>query len=133
MKLSVIGSNTIQDEEAVARILNKVIYHQNTIKVNVILGGGGKGLPMIVKNFCKKEKIDFVEFLPYFLLDNKVDFSNKYFFIRNKQLVDNADVILFLYNGDCKDVEYAIRYAQMKDKQITVIKLPKIEANAQEE
>jgi len=124
MRLSVIGSNTIQEEELVNNLLHREVY-QGTGKVRVILGGGGKGLPTITKKFCKAERIDYIELLPYFLLDNKVEFSNKYFFIRNRQLVDNADKILFIYNGDCKDVEYAIKYAQKLGRDITIVKVPK--------
>jgi predicted Rossmann-fold nucleotide-binding protein len=124
MKLSVIGSNTIQEESLVLPLLHREVY-QGTNKVKVVLGGGGKGLPMITKKFCKEEQLDYVELLPYFLLDSQAVFTNKYFFIRNKQLVDNADKILFIYNGDCQDVEYAIKYAQKLGKDITIVKIPK--------
>ena len=121
MKLSVIGSNTITDEKLIDSVLTK--WKLNT--TSSVLGGGGKGVASLVKQWCLKNKINHVEFLPYFLLDNTVDFSNKYFFIRNKQLVDNADSVLFIYNGDCKDVEYAIKYCQKLHKDYTVVKIPK--------
>lgn len=127
MKLSVIGSNTITDDTAVNFFLDREVL-KGTMLVTSILGGGGKGVASIVKKYCRTNKLDFVEFIPYYLLDDTVDFSNKYFFIRNRQLVDNADKVLFIWNGDCKDVEYAIKYAQKLGRDISVVKIPKKEA-----
>lgn len=124
MRLSVIGSNTITDDTSVNFFLDREVL-KGTMLVSSILGGGGKGVASIVKKYCKTNKLDFIEFIPYYLLDASVEFSNKYFFVRNRQLVDNADKILFIWNGDCKDVEYAIKYAQKLNKDYTIIKLPK--------
>lgn len=123
MKLAILGSNTIEDKERVFKLIhdNLPIDYENL----TILGGGGKGIANIAKEFAKDANIDFVEFLTYNLLDNKSEFSSRYFFIRNRQVIDNADVVLIVWNGDCKDVEYAIKYSQKKNLPIKVLKLPK--------
>ena len=124
MKLGVIGSNTITDISKVISILDKKVKELSTTPP-VILGGGGKGVASIVKDYCKDYNLDFVEFQPYSFLDKSVDFSNKYFFIRTKQIVDNSDSLLFISNGDCKEVNYGISYTQKINKPYFVVVIPK--------
>lgn len=122
MKVGIIGSNTIDDKEKVLKIIYDNLDKKEYL---TILGGGGKGVASFAKEFAKDYNIDFVEFLTYNLLDNKAEFTSKYFFIRNKQLIDNSDFVLIIWNGDCKDVEYAIKYSQKKNIPIKVVKVPK--------
>ena len=123
MKLGIFGSNTIEDDKKIHKL---ILDNLPTNKENLtILGGGGKGVASSAKSFSKENGIDFVEFLTYNLLDNKAEFSSKYFFIRNKQLIDNSDAVIVIWNGDCKDVEYGIKYSQKKNLPIKVIKVPK--------
>jgi hypothetical protein len=123
MKLGIIGSNTIEDVDKV----KKLIYDNLPTKLEylTILGGGGKGVANAAKVFAKENNVDFVEFLTYNLIDNKAEFSSKYFFIRNKQLIDNSDAVIVIWNGDSKDVEYGIKYSQKKNLPIKVLKVPK--------
>lgn len=121
MKLAIIGSNSIVDKEKVFSIIEQITKDKQP---KVILGGGGKGTASFVKEFSETKGFSFIEFLPYFLLDNSVEFSNKYFFTRNKQIVENADFVLFIYNGECKDVDYAIKYTQKLKKEYYVYKIP---------
>lgn len=124
MKLGVIGSNTITDVSKVLGILDKKVNELSTTPP-VILGGGGKGVASIVKEYCKDNNLNFVEFQPYSFLDKTVDFSNKYFFIRTKQIVDNSDALLFISNDDCKEVNYGIKYTQKLNKPYFVVVIPK--------
>jgi hypothetical protein len=123
MKIGVVGSNSILDIAKVFTAINKMISDSSTPPV--ILGGGGKGVASLVKDYCIEYNLDFVEFQPYFFLDKTVDFSNKYFFIRTKQLIDNSDKLLFITNGDCKEVNYGIKYTQKVNKPYTVLIIPK--------
>jgi hypothetical protein len=124
MKIGVIGSNTITDVSKVLTILDKKVKELSTTPP-VILGGGGKGVASIVKDYCKDYNLDFVEFQPYSFLDKTVLFSNKYFFIRTKQIVDNSDFLIFIANEDCKEVNYGIKYTQKVNKGYSVTKIPK--------
>ena len=123
MKIGVVGSNSILDIAKVFTAINKVANESSTPPV--ILGGGGKGVASLVKDYCKEYNLDFVEFQPYSFLDKTVDFSNKYFFIRTKQIVDNSDKLLFITNGDCKEVNYGIKYTQKLNKPYQVLIIPK--------
>lgn len=123
MKIGVVGSNSILDIAKVFTAINKVVNDSSTPPV--ILGGGGKGVASLVKDYCNEYNLDFVEFQPYYFLDKTAEFSNKYFFIRTKQIVDNADKLLFITNGDCKEVNYGIKYTQKLNKPYNVLVIPK--------
>lgn len=122
MKLCIIGSRSIDKAEFVIPILDKFIK-DHIVGTPVILSGGAKGVDQITKSYAKANGITLVEFLPYHLLDN-VPFSSKYFFIRNKQMIDNADKVLIIWDGRSKGTEYGIKYSQKKNIPVMVIKSP---------
>lgn len=122
MKICILGSRSIDKAEVVFPVIEKFIEDHTTGKV-VILSGGAKGVDQLSKKYAEAHGIDFIEFLPYHLLDN-IPFSSKYFFIRNKQMIDNADKVLVFWDGKSKGTEYGIKYTQKKTKPIMVIKVP---------
>jgi hypothetical protein len=125
MKIGVIGSNSINDILLTFSNIDKYIKSVTSTTPPVILGGGGKGVAQFTKEYCEEYNLNFVEFQPYSFLDKSVDFSNKYFFIRTKQIVDNSDRLLFITNGDCKEVNYGIKYCQKINKPYFVAVIPK--------
>jgi len=127
MKLSVLGSRSINDWKLVNSLLRKEV-----VEGTVVLGGSAKGVDTLVKEWCLENEVDFIEFLPYHMIDKNVDFTTKYFFLRNKQLVDNADKVLAIWDEETKDTEYAIKYAQKKNIPVLVVKHPINRSNPQE-
>lgn len=125
MKVGVIGSNSITNMSKVYSVLDKLVEDLALTTPPVILGGGGKGVAGFTKEYCKEFNLDFVEFQPYSFLDKTTDFSEKHFFIRTKQIVDNSDILLFIINEDCKEVYYGIKYTQKLNKKYSIVKIPK--------
>lgn len=124
MKLGVIGSNSVTDLYTVFTALDKIVKESSPTTPPVILGGGGKGVASLTKEFCKDYNLDYVEFQPYSFLDKTADFSGKYFFIRTKQIIDNSDTLLFIMNEECKEVHYGIKYTQKIGKPYKAIVIP---------
>ena len=120
MKLCIIGSRSIDKAEFVFPVIEKFIKDHTTGKITII-AGGAKGVDQLAKAYANSHGLDFVEFLPYHLLD-KVPFSSKYFFIRNKQMIDNADKVLVFWDGKSKGTEYGIKYSQKIAIPVMVIK-----------
>lgn len=120
MKLCIIGSRSIDKAEFVFPVIEKFIKDHTTGKITII-AGGAKGVDQLAKTYAVTHGLDFVEFLPYHLLDN-VPFSSKYFFIRNKQMIDNADKVLVFWDGKSKGTEYGIKYSQKIAIPVMVIK-----------
>lgn len=122
MKIGVLGSNKVRGEEfKIESALSKII--RDTPYLFCILGGGGKGVPEVVKKFCSINLYDYIEFEPYSFLDKTVSFSNKFFFIRAKQIIDNSDYLFFVRDGKCKEVDYGIKYCQKVHKPYFILSL----------
>tara|TARA_R100000781_G_scaffold11374_1_gene10427 strand:+ start:2093 stop:2467 length:375 start_codon:yes stop_codon:yes gene_type:complete len=121
MKLAIIGSRSITDDAFVLKTVNNYVMDNMP---SVILKGDGKGIDPAVNHFAKAHEIDIVNFLPHHLLDASTSFSSKYFFIRTKQLLNNADELLAIWDTKSKGTEYAIKYAQKLELPVKVVKLP---------
>jgi hypothetical protein len=123
MKICIIGSRSIDKAEFVIPILDRFMK-DHVVGTPVILSGGAKGVDQITKSYARANNINLVEFLPYHLIDNKTPFSSKYFFLRNKQMIDNADKVLIIWDTRSKGTEYGIKYAQKIKIPVMVIKSP---------
>jgi len=89
----------------------------------VILAGGAKGVDTYAHRYADVNNIPFVLFKPYFLLDNKATYTPRHYFIRNKQLVDNADYVVAIWDGVSKGTEWGINYAKRTGKRCEVYTL----------
>ena len=123
MKICIIGSRSIDKAEFVIPILDRFMK-DHVVGTPVILSGGAKGVDQITKSYARANNINLVEFLPYHLIDNRTPFSSKYFFLRNKQMIDNADKVLIIWDTRSKGTEYGIKYAQKIKVPVMVIKSP---------
>lgn len=125
MKLSITGSRSITDKTWVFNQIDNAIAEINKKKktpVNiVILSGGAKGVDTLAREYAEEKGLDFVLFKPYHMVDNKVPFETKYFFARNRQLADNADVCLVLYDGVSHGTKHFIDHAAKKGKPVGVV------------
>tara|TARA_R110002012_G_scaffold16117_2_gene62762 strand:+ start:401 stop:772 length:372 start_codon:yes stop_codon:yes gene_type:complete len=123
MKVCIFGSRTIDKPEIVFPIIDKFLENEN-IKIDTFLIGNAKGLDPLIKKFAETRGIDTVEFVPYHLLDPTEKFNSKYFFVRTKQMINNADKVLAIWNMKSKGTEYGIKYSQKKGIPISIIKVP---------
>ena len=123
MKICIIGSRSIDKAAFVIPILDRFMK-DHVVGTPVILSGGAKGVDQITKSYARANNINLVEFLPYHLIDNRTPFSSKYFFLRNKQMIDNADKVLIIWDTRSKGTEYGIKYAQKIKIPVMVIKSP---------
>lgn len=121
MKICIVGSRSIDKPEIVIPIIDKFVQEQ-VVGTPVFISGGAKGVDQISREYAKNHGYDFIEFLPYHLLDPSTEFSSKYFFIRTKQIIDNADKVLAIWDGKSKGTEYSIKYSQKKKIPVMVIK-----------
>lgn len=128
MKIAVIGSRSIVDKDWVNYHLDKNLF--GVYDPLTVLSGGAKGVDTLAREWAVKSGVDFILFKPYHLLDNSVMYNPRYYFVRNKQIVDNADsVVAFLdtsvpSNGT-KDV---IKYARKRGKPLLIIEWNEKEA-----
>ena len=83
-----------------------------------ILVGGSSSIAHLSEQLDQYHILDVVVFKPWSHVDKGMEFSPRQFAMRNRQIVDNADVILFIVeavydNAEDYDTEVsaALRYA----------------------
>jgi hypothetical protein len=121
MKLAIIGSRSITNDVKVLQTIHNYIVDN---KPSVILKSAGLGIDPTIDHYAKANSIDTVNFLPYHLQDAQANFNSKYFFVRTKQILNNADELLAIWDTSSKGTEYAIKYAQKLGIPVKVIKIP---------
>ena len=125
MKLAVVGSRSITDQDAVNDAIAEVVnqYAGNYPVGTVILSGGAKGVQACAKKYAEEFSGQFVAFEPYHEIDKKAKFNPKYFYTRNVPLIANADVVLAIWDGTDPNTDHAIQLARQLKKHL-VIEIP---------
>lgn len=102
MKFAVFGNRSIKDFATIYEALDSVLTNETAL---TYLHGGADGPAKLVADFAKETGwIDVVIFKPWHMVWSKITFDRTLFFMRNKQIIDNADKIFIFTNGD-KDSE----------------------------
>lgn len=86
-----------------------------------ILSGGAVGVDRKAQEYADLNGIPFFLYKPYHLIDGDVDYKPRYFFTRNKQIVDNCDEMVAFWDGESNGTADAIRFARKKRKPVTVV------------
>ena len=123
MKICIIGSRSLDKAEVIFPIIDKFISSYTGQPITFLIGNA-KGVDPLSKKFAEARGIDIVEFIPYHLIDPTAKFNSKYFFIRTKQILNNADKLLAIWDTHSKGTEYAIKYAQKLGIPVKVVKIP---------
>jgi predicted Rossmann fold nucleotide-binding protein DprA/Smf involved in DNA uptake len=117
MRLAVVGSRTITDFDTVkAAIYEAIEQYASPDDAIVIVSGGAKGVDTVAQEWAKSNGIDFILFKPHHMIDPSVEYSPKFFFARNKQIADNADVVVILWDGQSNGTKHMIDYCKKRKK-----------------
>jgi len=100
MRCFITGSRTPNDkldrvkfEQELDSILEKYIVDGDAVSV---LNGGQVGIDRSAQAYANKKRYDFFMYKPWHLIWKELPFSNSLFFYRNKQLIDNCDLVIIL-------------------------------------
>lgn len=107
MKIAVIGSRDIKTFD-----LTKVIPSDTT----QIISGGAIGVDTLASEYATKHGIDIVVYLP-----NYAQYGKSAPIIRNKQIVENSDCVLAIWNGNSRGTKFTIDYAKKLSKKVILI------------
>lgn len=114
MKIAIIGSRECSNIDFVGN-LEAVL---NVSKDDTIISGGAKGIDTLAANYAKEKKISLIEFLPDYKKNGRAAT-----FIRNREIVDNSNVVVAFWNGNSKGTKYTLDYARKKEKRIIVVSI----------
>lgn len=93
-----VGSRTITEAE-----LEKYIPEDAT----VILSGGAKGVDTLAEEYADRHGLKKMILLPDYEL-----FGKGAPLIRDRQIVDNADLVVAIWDGNSPGTRYTIEYAK---------------------
>jgi predicted Rossmann-fold nucleotide-binding protein len=132
MKVAIIGSRSITDAAFVSKYVDMVIDNQVPMDEGVtVISGGAKGVDSIAQEYAKEKHYDFVLFKPYHLVDRAEPYRPKFFFTRNKQMADNADLVVAFLDPTVKSngTKNMIEYCRKHHKPLVVIEPEEGELN----
>lgn len=112
MHLAIIGSRQFEDYE----FLKHSICTLGEFKeIDTIVSGGAKGADLLAEVFAKEYGLILTVFKPDYQR-----YQRKATFIRNRQIVDNADVVVAFWDNQSKGTKYTLDYAKKQGKLVYV-------------
>jgi len=112
VKIAIIGSRTFNNYELVKREMEH--YKES---VSLIVSGGAKGADSLAERWASENGIMTKIFLPDWEKHGRAAG-----FLRNKDIVKEADVVLAFWDGQSKGTQHSFKLAQEMNKQIKIIK-----------
>ena len=101
MKVAVIGSRTVESAD-----LKRYIPPDAT----VIISGGAVGVDALAEKYADERGLKKLIFYPNYEL-----YGKSAPLIRNKLIVDNADLVIAIWDGESKGTEFTISYAKRRN------------------
>jgi hypothetical protein len=113
MKVAVIGSRNFEDYDLMENELKK---HD----ITKIISGGARGADTMAEFYANCFDIEFKLIKPDWNKYGKVAG-----FRRNKQIVNEAELVIAFWDMRSKGTEHAIRYAKSLKKDVIIVKINK--------
>ena len=107
MKIVIIGSRNLTAEN-----LGEYLPPECT----EIVSGGAKGIDSCAADYARANGLTLTEFLP----DYK-KYGRGAPLVRNKQIVDYADLVIAFWNGESKGTRFTVNYAQKQGKPVKIV------------
>ena len=126
IKVAISGSRSITDVEWVVKNLINVFDYQFEEPVFLLLGDAS-GVDTIAYNWGYTNQYDMIVLKPA----NKYYHSLYYqgtgkllYLARDKQLVDNCDCLVAIWDGISKGTKFTIDYAKKLNKRVIIVDYP---------
>ena len=125
MRVAVVGSRSITNQDEINYHLDKLLLPcggENGDEVTII-SGGAFGVDTLAREWARINKKDFILFKPYHLIDSSVAYHPRYFFTRNKQIIDNSDIVIVFWDGESNGTKDAMKQARKQGKELRVVEI----------
>jgi len=113
MKVAIIGSREFNDYALVCKTLDPV---KN--RITLIVSGGARGADSLGERYAEENGIGTRIFIP-----DWDRYGKRAGFLRNKDIVEVADVIVAFWDGKSPGTASALDYAEQMEKPCKVIKV----------
>ena len=86
--------------------------------ITMVISGGARGIDKLAEQYADKHDIPKKLFYPDYKKYGKIAPL-----IRNKLIVDNADIVIAFWNGISRGTRFTIDYAKQQGKKVTVYRI----------
>jgi predicted Rossmann fold nucleotide-binding protein DprA/Smf involved in DNA uptake len=109
MKIAVVGSRSIDNYSILKSILDQYTFTQ-------IISGGAKGIDTLAERYS--EELGLMK--PLVILPDWKRYNRGAGAVRNREIVDTADFVVAIWDGDSKGTKISINYAKKINKPIFI-------------
>lgn len=110
MKVGIVGSRGFNDYKLVVETLREIP------QINLIVSGGAKGADTLGEMYAKHNDIPTMIFPP--LWDK---YGKSAGFIRNKDIVENSDIVIAFWDGNSKGTHSTIQLCEKMGKRCKIV------------
>lgn len=114
MKIAIIGTRECGNINLEQEIINRMLIFRN----DTIISGGARGIDTLAAMYARKHGMKLLEFRPDY-----ATYGRSATFVRNRQIVDEADVVIAFWNGTSRGTKYTIEYAKKKHVPVIIIRI----------
>ena len=107
MKLLIVGSRSITDFDLSPYV---------TTEVDSIISGGANGIDRLAEQYADLHRLSKYILRPRYDLYGRAAPLK-----RNEQMVDIADAVLIIWDGQSKGTQYTLKYAKKQNKPVTLL------------
>lgn len=121
MKLAVIGSRDFTNYQLLKRYLDEF---QKEYPFDTIISGGARGADSLAEKYAKANNLAFFSYLAEWEM-----YGARAGFVRNKEIIRNADMIIAFWDGTSRGTLHSIKLAEKQRKKHIVIYYSKIDSD----
>ena len=112
MKLMIAGSRSIQEFNLAPYI---------PAETHCIICGGARGIDRLAEEYADRRRLSKYIVRPLYSI-----YGRSAPIKRNRQMVDMADAVLVVWEGVSTGTQYTMRYAKEANKPLTIIEIPSL-------
>lgn len=114
MKIAIIGSRNAGN----VNIANELEKRINVNDGDSIISGGAKGIDSLAAKYARERNLQLIEIRP----DYK-QYGRSATFIRNRAIIESADLVVAFWDGKSHGTKYSIDYANKKNRSTLIISI----------
>ena len=112
MKVAIVGSRNSCEEDY------NFLLKEIPVNTSEIISGGAKGIDKLAKRFALSHGLKITEITPDY---ENAPAARSAPLIRNKEIVDKADMVFAFWDGESKGTKYTMDYCQKCGKEMKVV------------
>lgn len=114
MKLLICGSRNIRTYEIVRDAI-RAAQKTGRFYISSVIHGGAEGVDLLAEQFCRQGR------LPTKIVRPDYKWGKRAPLMRNEEMVNEADVVLAIWDGRSRGTDYTIQYADAQGKPLFIV------------